>query len=802
MIGRRSLRIAMLLAGSSFGIGIVAPGFAQAQTAPPTNKAAPGQGGGGLEDIVVTARRSSESAQSVPIAITTVTAANLARLSVRDVVDIQKVTPGLFVSSQNTGGRAKLTIRGQTEADSRISTDGSVGVYIDGVALTRSYGLRASLVDLAQVEVLKGPQGTLFGKNTTGGAINITTNHPTYDFGGYVDFAYSSYHGKQLQGVINLPLVDQKLALRLVGQRVDRDGYGKNGNGIDVGVDKASFGRALLRADPVEGLRILLSADYYRQKNTSTNVLLTYDAMLSRANSATGTLGAIAAELGLNPNSATDRLTAYNRWRTYFDQSANQYGKPGNFYGNSGTGPMIDYVRHYGFAGSIAYDLGDVTFKSITSYRRLRVANGQDLDATPFFLQHSLVTTRERNFSQEFQLSAIDRKGLDWQLGLFYNRETGNEGSFSNALNFTSTSRASVVDADLRNISKAAYAQTVYNFTNNFRITAGLRYTRDERSVTARNRRDVSFATAPVPPVSRNACFVTVGGGSIDPSVCSYSASTGSSKLTWLASADWRPFHELLLYSSYSRGYRAGGFSIQAASSVPATPAALAANFTPFEPEVVDNLELGFKADLLHRRLRVNGAFFRQNYKNIQAQIRDIVSSQVVTLIRNAAEAKPYGAELEVTGQLTPEWVVNGSVGYLKASYKTFIARDASGNVLDQSGLPFPAPKWTWNLGTHYTLPVSNGSVDFSTNVSYKGKVNFRPQLGQNDASVSQPGYALLDARLAYDLKNSGLTIAIFAKNLTNKRYLNAATNLESLGFNVGFPGDPRVLGAQVRKTF
>lgn len=796
----RAGKIAALMAGSAIGLGMIAPATVHAQNA---DAAADARSANvGLEDIVVTARRSAESAQNVPIAITTVTSESLARLSVRDVVDVQKVTPGLFISSQNSGGRAKLTIRGQAEADSRLSTDGSVGVYIDGVPLVRSYGLRSSMVDLAQVEVLKGPQGTLFGKNTTGGALNITTQHPTYDLGGYIDLSYGTYDSKEIVGVVNVPLVADRLALRVVGQRVDRDGFGKNGNGIGVDVDNAWFGRALLRADPTDNLRILLSGDYYRQKNTSTNVILTYNAMLARANTATGALGAIAAELGLDPASATDRQTAYDTWLGYFERSANQYGKAGNFYGHSGTGPVIDYVRHYGFSGSIEYDIGDVTFKSITSYRRLKVSNGQDLDATPFYLQHSLVTTRQKNFSQELQLSSIDSVGLDWQLGVFYNKETGNEGSFSNALSYINTGRASVVDADLENKSKAAYGQAVYNFSDTFRVTAGLRYTDDTRGVVSHNRRDVSYANAPVPPESRNTCFVTVGGGPIDPSVCTYATSTSSSKLTWLASADWRPVREVLLYASFSRGYRAGGYSIQAASSAPATAAALAANFTPFKPETVDNYEVGFKSDLLDRRLRVNGSFFLQNYKDIQAQIRDIVAGQVVSLIRNAAKAKPYGAELEITGQLTPEWVVNASAGYLNAKYDEYFARDAAGNLLDLSNLPFPAPEWTWNLGTHYTLPVATGSVDFSANLAYTSKVNFRPQSGQNDASVSQPGYALLDARIAYDLEDIGLNFAIFGKNLTNKRYLNAATNLESLGWNVGFPGNPRTIGMQVRKTF
>jgi len=293
-----------------------------------------------------------------------------------------------------------------------------------------------------------------------------------------------------------------------------------------------------------------------------------------------------------------------------------------------------------------------------------------------------------------------------------------------------------------------------------------------------------------------------VGGGSIDPMFCSKDASTTFHKLTWLGSVDWKPVSQVMVYASISRGYRAGGYSIQAASTVYPTQSALDAAFTPFKPEVVDNYEVGFKSDLIHHRLRVNGSFYYQNYKNIQAQIRDFVNNTVITLIRNAASAKPYGAELEVTGQVTSQWIVNASAGYLHASYDKYFARDSAGNLLDLSNLAFPAPKFTANFGTTYTIPVGPGSLKLNANLAYLSKVNFRPGPAQDDASLTQPKYALVDARISYHFDDLGLDFAVFGKNLTNKRYLNASTNLQSLGFNVGFPGDPRVFGVQARKTF
>jgi iron complex outermembrane receptor protein len=294
---------------------------------------------------------------------------------------------------------------------------------------------------------------------------------------------------------------------------------------------------------------------------------------------------------------------------------------------------------------------------------------------------------------------------------------------------------------------------------------------------------------------------VTVGGGPIDPSISRYPASTTSSKVTWLGSFDWRPIPQLMLYTSVSRGYRAGGFSIQAASSVPATAEALAANFTPFLPEVVTNYEFGFKSDLLHRQLRVNGAIYYQDYTNIQQQIRDIINGASVSLIRNAASAHPYGGELEIIAQPSDRFNVDIGLSYLHASYDKYFARDSAGNLLDLSNLVFPAPKFTWNVGTHYTVPLSTGDLRFDLNYAFTSKVDFRPGT-PTESSVTQPAYGLLDGRISWNIEDLGLNIAVFGKNLTNEHYLNAATNLQGVGWNIGFPGDPRTFGIQVRKTF
>lgn len=783
---------------ATFGIGlcmIASPAFAQ-QAEPVASEAE-----GGIEDIVVTARRTAERAQNVPIAITTVTAEGLSNLSVRDIIEVQKVTPGLYMSSQNSAGRVKVTIRGQSEADSRLTTDPSVGIYIDGVNFLRSYGLRSSFVDLAQVEVLKGPQGTLFGKNTTGGAINITTQQPKYEAGGYVDLLYGSYNNMQALAVVNLPLVEDKLAIRAVGQVIHRDGYGTQNNKQDIGDDNVVSGRLLIRADPSDSVHILLSGDYVRQRNNGTNVVLTYDAMLTAANSATGGLGEIAAELGLNRASAADRLTAYNRWRAYYDayQNGNIYsGFEGSLRG------LFDNVDHWGVSADVSLDVGEVNLRSITSYRHLTRAYEQGLDGTPFDLLDVYLTTRQHNFSQELRASSIDQQGLDWQVGVFYNLEKGNEFSNNNTNRVIRTSRANINDTDSTNSSVAGYAQAVYNFSDNFRMTGGLRYTDDYREITSHNRIDPrpEFALPPYPSASVGVCNLltpTLGGPTFPN--CSYTAGTHFKKLTWLASMDYRPVNDVLLYASVSKGYRAGGYTAQASGVVQPSVAALNAAFTPYRPEQVVNYEVGFKSDILDRRVRLNGSFYYQDYSDIQGQIRDVVNGVVVTLIRNAARAKLYGGELELTIAPYDTLLVNASTAYLHARYDEFMARDTAGNLLDLSNQAFPAPAWTFNIGATKTIPLADGELRLFANYSWTDDVIFRPDT-PNLASVTQKAYGILDARISWHIASQDLDIAVFGKNLTDIQYFTAATNLQATGFNVAFPGDPRTFGVQLRKTF
>jgi len=755
--------------------------------APGTEPSAPG----GLEDIVVTARRSAESQQRVPIAITTLTTQTLKDLNVRDVIDVQRVTPGLFITQNSTGGKVRLTLRGQIEADDRLTGDRSVGVYVDGASYESTYGLTATMVDLAQVEVLKGPQGTLYGKNTTGGALNITTQHPTYDFGGYIDVLYGNYDRKQILGVVNAPLVADKLSLRMVGQLIRRDGFYREFNGKRSSNDHTNFGRVELRADPAENVRILLTANYVRQNNGQGHGVLTDETYTAPAN--LQALQTITAQLGLNPASASDRTKAYNAFLSYYNP---QKANPRLGFTNPRQG--FDEYTNYGFTGNIAVDIGQVTATSITSYRYFDRSGDYDIDGTPFDVINQRQSTLLKSFSQELRLSAIDGIGFDWQAGLYYSRNTGDDVNNAETFIYINPTRAPIVDSGIVNSSKAIFGQAVYAITPRWRVTGGIRYTEDYRKLISRNRIDLAEALLPLPPggVSRCAQLAPALGGPVFPN-CGYSASVKNHKVTWLASTDWRPADGVMLYASVSLGYRAGAFP-QPGTGVIASQALLDATFTPYRPETVTNYEVGFKADLLGRRLRVNGAAYYQDYKDKQAPVRELRNGALVNVVSNAANATIYGGELEVTAVPVNGLNLTASAGYVHPKYDTYLSRDATGNVIDLSATPFPVPKWTYNLGAAYEIPLPDGSV--RANVNYERIDDVTYFLSARTEGKTQKAYGVLDARISWNIASMGLDVAVFGKNLTDKVFFS---NISAVGpYNLGVLGDPRTYGIQLRETF
>lgn len=801
-MGRQSFRTIRSAALLTTALGLVVGWGATAQAKQATPQ--PADRVSQIEDVVVTARRSSERQQDVPIPVTTLGAQALADLSVRDVTDLQRAAPNLYITSSGVSGKARLYLRGQGEVDDKLTGDRSVGVYFNGVSNEHSYGLTAALVDIAQVEVLRGPQGTLFGRNTTGGALNITTNQPDYNgLSGDLSLLHGSYNKNQAIGAVTIPLIDDKLSVRLVGEGVLRDGYYNEANGSESGSEETVFGRLIVRADPAENVNILLQADATRIRTGAGHGVLAGNFLFPGTANYNAVTDQINSELGV-PVTAANRASAYDRYLAIYN--AFQADPRQGF---SDVANPIDNIDQWGASSTITVDLNDyLTAKSITAFRHVERSVSTDLDLTPFRLVETVQNSDDDVFSQEFQLSAIDGAGFDWQAGAFYSRDTGSEFQGTTQVpNIPGAASYAIIATDVENVSKAVYAQGVYNFASHFRVTGGLRYTSDSKWINAHNRRDATGAIpartgTPQPFSARCNLLAPAAGGPVYPD-CNREARADFHKLTYLLSADWRPTDDLMLYATVTTGYRSGGFSQPASTSPIATAAAEAAAFVPYRPEVVTNYEIGVKSDWFSRRLRVNASLYSQDYEDIQVKFRNLSSGQLVNQINNAESATLYGGELEVIGEPIDRLIISGSLGYTHAEFDKFTAYDAAGVAFDASAQEFSVPKLTYNLSAAYEVPVAVGALRFFANYSWRDDVLFVPDFTPTtpvQESRRQPSYGLIDAKVSLHLDASNVEVSVFAKNLGDKVYYQ---NIAPTGlWDLGTLGDPRTYGLEVKLAF
>ncbi|AUW57147.1 hypothetical protein C1T17_02655 [Sphingobium sp. SCG-1] len=764
--------------------GVSAPAFAQGAGAGDN----PSQGG--LADIVVTARKISESLQDVPIAITAVSDETMRNLQIANYSDLSRITPSLFITRYNSNPASPLiTIRGVAQQDVILNIDTPIGVYVDGVYYPHSFGLDASMIDIQRVEVLKGPQGTLFGRNTTGGAISVTSRDPDLnELGGFIDARAGNYGAVNLNAAVNVPLIKDKLALRMVGSQVARDGYGHDSSGRSLNDERSQFIRAKLRWEPSDSLRVVLSGDYQKLTNHGSATHLTgvndMPSTVANTPAIAGAFRQVAAQSGLTQSNA-DLLTARNILASYIYGAANG---PTNFYDSVSATPQSNFFAGRGqrgyFSGGgvgldINYDFSDsMTLRSITSFRSFKREDLNELDGTPFNILFADSYSNSDYYAQELQLVGKMER-FDWIVGAYANIENAFEGSQSESVPAVNPNNPNNNIAELKQTSEALFAQATYSFTDELRFTGGARYTWESKDNVSGN--NVGLARTCSIPVSL-----------LDtPSVCKATFKNNFSDWSYLATLDFKPSERVLLYAKTSRGFKGGGQNIRGSGNI--------ASFAPFAPETVTDYELGFKTDMLNRRLRVNGAVYYSDYNDIQRSARILApGGAVVSLVTNAAKARIKGAELEVTAQPVPELTLGFSGSVTDAKYKTF--NDAQFG--DRSREVFPIPKYMYAVTGVYEIPTSNGTVKLAADWSWRSRVVFAPAAIFN-SQVAQASYGLLNSRVSYEIEAMGVEIAGFVKNLTKKEYYAASGSFDnSLGFNVNYVGSPRTYGIQVIKRF
>lgn len=704
----------------------------------------------GIEEIIVTARKREESLQTVPLAVTAIRAEDLEVRSARNIADVLRLAPNVtFAAGGAAGGSAaQVYIRGVGQGDFAITSDPGVGIYVDGVYLGRSTGSLLDVLDLERVEVLRGPQGTLFGRNTVGGAVSFTSQKPTGELGGYVQATVGRYNRIDGRASLDFPIVTDRLAAKVSVASLNRDGYQRRSiDDLDLGDQDALVGRAVFLLNASENIDFTLTVDGTRRREESVP-----QSLVGIAN--TALLGLYNATVGASLG--TPLTAAYITNDRYLTHA---------------TGPSVSNVDNWGVSGVIDVDLSPVRIKSITSYRDLELLFARETDGSPLPYLEVINDDEQTQFSQELQLTTpLFNDRADLLVGLYYFRERASDNSIawiaSGLSDFIPMDLSRLDSNNVKTNSYAAFSELNVNVIDKLRFTIGARYTHEKKSY------DVVAVRA------------NLGTTFVGP----LSLSDDWSSFTPKVSLDFQATDSVMLYASFSKGFRSGGFNSRANSNV---------DVTSYDPEKLDNFEVGLKSDLLDRRLRFNATAFYSNYKDMQVNVIRPVGLSFINTIDNAAKSRIKGVELEAVAEPAEGLVFNGAVGYADAEYRKL---DPGVTFTIDSKL-IETPKWTANVGMQYGFAVGNlGQLTLRGDYFYRSRVYHDVF---NSELIAQPGYSLVNARATLLTANDAVEIAVFGANLTNKTYnLFGVNALTSLGIASVQYARPREWGVEAKYRF
>ncbi len=749
-----------------------------------------------IRDIVVTAQRREERLQSVPVAVSALDQKALDSAQIDDIRDIAGRVPSLVVDSVAAGpSAAAISIRGISFEDIEKSFDPAVGVVVDGVFIGTNTGQLLDSFDLERLEVLRGPQGTLFGRNTIAGVINVTRTRPTDDAGVRGSFGYSSYDTKRGRLVVNSGLLGGIVALKAYGFWDKTDGYYFNvTKGRREGRYETLSGGISARIQPTQDITAVVTYEHQRERGE------TIVAPLSRTG--TDVICAAPGAPGFSParecnrNQDEDLYTTFSSLATPVRQDT-------------------DAVT-----GNIDIGLGGrFTLTSVTGYRRSKESVRQDFDASSVNFFDTFRPQNYRQFSQELRLVGDVTDWLNLLGGAYYfssSYDIDQRTNFGIILGQGSTPQLrQIVNHHAR--SYAGFVDAKVKLSDRFSLGGGARYTRDRKRIFNNYGRIQPLVNITLPTFTGVECVAVTGTISPAPGVvlpvyssannCAGRASFG--KFTWRANANFQMTPDKLLYASYSKGFRSGGFNGRAAS-----PTSLG----PYQPESVDAYELGLKADWLDRTLRTNIALYYTKYDNKQEEIVQPAppgsSSPQETVVKNASSATIKGIEIETIAQLARGFSFNGSFSYSDAKFDNFLNDVNGDNIPDNvSTLTLRrAPKFQWSAGLNWTHELGSGRIDASTILRFQSKYQTciapaRPVVVGNvvnDPRCRTEDREDLSAQIGYafDLGNRReVRFSVFGRNLTDNRGLASTLPVAGL-FTFGTAKPPRIFGAEIGFNF
>lgn len=785
------MRKQLLLIGSTFLISAASP-IASAQSPVATSpSAAPAGASGGLEEIVVTARRQRETLQQTPLSITAFGANRLQQMNITRLDDLNKAVPNLNISQSVAYAAAVIpVIRGVGQSDGILTNDSPVALYLDGVYVARDIGALFQFVDLDRIEVLRGPQGSLFGRNTTGGAVSLITKDPSDSFGIQQKVGYASDNEVTLKTVIDTGFIDgTNVKAKIAFEHHQMDGYVTN---------TATTAEHSPGADDINAVFLALQADI----TDDFTAVFRFDHTDESAN-----------PVDFQTAYAYPAGSPYPPALAYYSQSPKYGGapyvvSPGYLSTVNIREPQADLLTTLGYSLTLKYDFNDaLSVKSISAFRSLQeydksILDGQSnlrglvlntntggVSVQPVSPYETVCTgsspstcdnQHQWQISQELQVSGTVNDQIKYVGGLYYFEE--NVGEYGNSF-FTyvaspnlGINQSAPGSYSGKSTSYASFGEIVYTppiLDNALQLTGGLRFTRDEKAVDIREP-GVLLA-------SRR-----------------FNALSGDATIKY----QWTP--DIQTYFRFSNAYKAGGFN----GREPENPAG-------YQPETANSYEIGTHAELFERHVRVNADFFYTSYNNQQiATIVSTPTNPANTETLNAGSSSYKGGELELTWVPDDSWLIDYSFGYVDPEYQSFVTylNGLSGKPTDISGIAkFPyTSKATMNIGVQYSFPPYDfGDLTARIDFGYKsGEVWAANPIANplNDVLSSQ---ALTDlsanitlANVPLNWRNGTLQVDVYGKNLLNQHLRIQGIDFSGLGFGIVAYNRPMVLGFDVGVKF
>jgi iron complex outermembrane receptor protein len=732
------------------------------QQAAAANEAAGEDGATQDQELVVTARRRAESLQDVPIAVTAYSGEALERQGAIDITDISDTTPNVTLETSR-GSNTTLTafIRGVGQQDPVAGFEAGVGLYLDDVFLNRPQAAVLDIYDVERIEVLRGPQGTLYGRNTIGGAIKYVTRRldddPTFRVRGNL----GTDNQRDLILTASAPLSEYARIGTSVA-RLTREGFGDNLNlaGVDNYNRDIWAARGTIELEPNEDIFIRVTGDYTKDDSDARNGHRLITSLLTNA----PVLGDV------------------------FDTRA-------------GLNTPNQDIEAYGGALRVEVNLTeDLTARNIAAFRKDRSRTPIDFDALPSADVDVPAIYRNRQFSNEFQL-IYEGPQVQGVAGIYYldaNARNifdvilGTTGALIGVPGFTASTFG-----DVDTSTFAVFGDFTYKITPQIELSLGGRYTRDKRQAVV-IRRNLAGGASP-----------ELGGAGVQlgPLTSNFDGSKTFKEFTPRASISFQPDEDHTAYISYSKGFKGGGFDPRGLSTVApdlngngTREASEIFDYFLFDPEQVDSYEIGYKASLFDRRLRLALAGFYADYKDVQvpgsvgAVVNGVPTFVGVTTNAGAAEFKGVEAEFQATlaRDLTgagSRLNFNGTLGYLDAKYEEFITNIPGTGPVDVADFRRiqNTPKWTLSGALDYSTPLGDGGgrLNANTTLSYRSKTF---QFETPSPFLDQPGYALWDASLVYTSPNDRYTIGLHAKNITDKEYITSGYQFLMVDPRTGVP--------------